>query len=101
MTKAFVLFKKNSTRKDADLGNVIYNLRVANELLKRELAEVRNIAEGVAMRVMPSSSSTQLTPLAHGDKQSLVNEVLGSLNLQEYALRSELYGLTPKSELST
>ena len=27
-----------------------------------------------------------------------MNEVLGSLNLQEYALQSELYGLTPKSE---
>ena len=62
VTKSFMLFKKDSTRKDIDLGNVIYNLRVANDLLKRELAKVRTIAEGAAMRVMPLPSSTHLTP---------------------------------------
>ena len=79
---------------------MIYNLRVANDSLKRELVKVRTIAEDVARRTTSLSSSSLLTPLAYECKQSLANKVLGLLNLHDYALKSELYGLTSKSELS-
>ena len=100
VTKSFLWFNKDSTRKYDDLGNVIYNLRVANDSLKRELVKVRTIAEDVARRTTSLSSSSLLTPLAYECKQSLANKVLGLLNLHDYALKSELYGLTSKSELS-
>ena len=40
VTKDFVLFKKESAKRDADLGNVIYNLNLANDLCKTKMNKI-------------------------------------------------------------
>ena len=40
VTKDFVLFKKENVKRDADLGYVIYNLILANDLCKTMMSKM-------------------------------------------------------------
>ena len=91
LTKGFNLFKRDAAKKDADLGNVIYKLRLAESTQRVEIQYLSNLVE--------ESRGHSPSHLTTHDKIEIVDHVLKSGSFEQYAVRSDLSGLASKSDL--
>ena len=96
--KGVNVLKRDVAKKDTDLGNVIYSLRVSEAAHAHEIQELRDTVEQLSLS--PNSPSYSVpTHLTGMDKEGIIAEVLKDMPLEEYARKSDLEGYATRADL--
>ena len=96
LTRDFTAFQRATAQKDADLGNVIYNLRVSNSTSQQEILELRELLDEVKASSGQVGSRTSLAP---HEKREIYDDLVKSLGLEDIVRKRDLADLAAKADL--
>ena len=92
LTKNFNAFKKETAQKDADLGNVIYKLRVSESVNKQEITDLRELVEDLSSHMSMSDLGglhdrrPAFASLNAHDKKEIHDDLVKTLGLDKFVI---------------
>ena len=107
LTKNFNNFRKETAQKDADLGNVIYKLRVSESVSKQEISDLRELVEDLSAHMSMSDRGglhdrrPSFASLNTSDKKEIHDDLVKTLGLDKFVRKSDISNMVAKSDLDS